>query len=92
MFAKYLELLTSLSSKDEPNGDNDHYIKHIALFFKLANYLIMLLFLQKEYALPPYPAQYRLPNFLSQSPPPPESFLVDIFLLRVTYMPQHNPD
>lgn len=86
MFAKYLELLTSLSSKEKPNGDNDHYIKHMALFFKLANYLIMLLFLQKEYALPPYPAQYRLPS------PPPQSFLVDIFLLRVTYMPQHNPD
>lgn len=67
MFAKYLELLTSLSSKEKPNGDNDHYIKHMALFFKLANYLIMLLFLQKEYALPPYPAQYRLP-----SPPPPQ--------------------
>lgn len=76
MFAKYLELLTSLSSKEKPNGDNNHYIKHMALFFKLANYLIMLLFLQKEYALPPYPAQYRLP-----SPPPPKSFLVDVFLL-----------
>lgn len=71
-----------LCRQENPNGDNDHYIKHMALFFKLANYLIMLLFLQKENALPPPPTPR---NTGYQAPPPPESFLVDVFLLRVTY-------